>query len=91
MPLQAAPGLARTEGRHIRGVIPGPIEASFSTSRSVWPPRHIRGVIPGPIEASLRPGLFSRAPRHIRGVIPGPIEASLSARASHPAEVTSGE
>ena len=51
MPLQAAPGLARTEGRHIRGVIPGPIEANIHTIPPLRGQRHIRGVIPGPIEA----------------------------------------
>ena len=52
MPLQAAPGLARTEGRHIRGVIPGPIEAQGWFFFDYHIPSHIRGVIPGPIEAS---------------------------------------
>ena len=42
--------LLKGDDSHIRGAIPGPIEAMIRSSGRSLPPSHIRGAIPGPIE-----------------------------------------
>ena len=59
---------------HIRGAIPGPIEAPHLAECTPARPRHIRGAIPGPIEARSRSLAGPRRDSRIRGAIPGPIE-----------------